>query len=56
MSPADYAYDDFQGLYLEAWRAGLKGLATYRPNDILGSVLDCAPLLPTSRRGRGPRQ
>lgn len=37
--PADYPYEDFQGLYLEAWRAGLKGLATYRPNEILGSVL-----------------
>jgi ribonucleoside-diphosphate reductase alpha chain len=37
--PADYPYADFQGLYLEAWRAGLKGLATYRPNEILGSVL-----------------
>jgi len=37
--PADYPYADFQGLYLAAWRAGLKGLATYRPNDILGSVL-----------------
>ncbi|MDB5956554.1 adenosylcobalamin-dependent ribonucleoside-diphosphate reductase [Ramlibacter sp.] len=37
--PADYPYAEFQGLYLAAWRAGLKGLATYRPNDILGSVL-----------------
>ncbi|WP_332823633.1 adenosylcobalamin-dependent ribonucleoside-diphosphate reductase [Ramlibacter sp.] len=41
--PADYPYADFQGLYLEAWRAGLKGLATYRPNDILGSVLSETP-------------
>jgi ribonucleoside-diphosphate reductase alpha chain len=41
--PADYPYGDFQGLYLEAWRAGLKGLATYRPNDILGSVLSTTP-------------
>jgi ribonucleoside-diphosphate reductase alpha chain len=41
--PADYPYADFQGLYLEAWRAGLKGLATYRPNDILGAVLSTAP-------------
>lgn len=41
--PADYPYADFQGLYLEAWRAGLKGLATYRPNDILGSVLSATP-------------
>ncbi|RYF13778.1 MAG: adenosylcobalamin-dependent ribonucleoside-diphosphate reductase [Comamonadaceae bacterium] len=41
--PADYPYADFQGLYLEAWRAGLKGLATYRPNEILGSVLSATP-------------
>jgi ribonucleoside-diphosphate reductase alpha chain len=38
--PADYAYDDFKGLYAQAWRAGLKGLATYRPNSILGAVLE----------------
>jgi len=37
---ADYPYDDFKHLYLQAWQAGLKGLATYRPNEILGSVLD----------------
>jgi ribonucleoside-diphosphate reductase alpha chain len=41
--PADYPYEDFRGLYLEAWRAGLKGLATYRPNTVLGSVLGSAP-------------
>ncbi len=38
--PADYAYEDFKSLYHQAWRAGLKGLATYRPNAILGSVLE----------------
>jgi len=38
--PADYPYDDFKSLYQQAWRARLKGLATYRPNAILGSVLD----------------
>ena len=37
--PADYPFEDFQGLYLQAWTAGLKGLATYRPNAVLGSVL-----------------
>lgn len=37
--PADYPYEEFQGLYLTAWRSGLKGLATYRPNAVLGSVL-----------------
>jgi ribonucleoside-diphosphate reductase alpha chain len=41
--PADYPYADFQGLYLQAWQAGLKGLATYRPNAILGSVLSVEP-------------
>jgi len=38
--PADYPYDDFKGLYLQAWHSGLKGLATYRPNSILGAVLE----------------
>ncbi|NMM10508.1 MAG: adenosylcobalamin-dependent ribonucleoside-diphosphate reductase [Polaromonas sp.] len=42
--PADYPYDDFSGLYQQAWRARLKGLATYRPNAILGSVLDLGPV------------
>lgn len=37
--PADYPYADFQDLYLRAWKSGLKGLATYRPNAVLGSVL-----------------
>ena len=37
--PADYPYADFQNLYLMAWQSGLKGLATYRPNAVLGSVL-----------------
>lgn len=37
--PADYPYEDFKNLYLEGWRAGLKGLATYRPNAVLGAVL-----------------
>jgi len=41
--PADYAYDDFKSLYHQAWRAGLKGLATYRPNAILGAVLQTHP-------------
>lgn len=41
--PADYPYDDFKDLYLQAWRARLKGLATYRPNNILGAVLEATP-------------
>ncbi|MFC3460900.1 adenosylcobalamin-dependent ribonucleoside-diphosphate reductase [Massilia haematophila] len=41
--PADYPYADFRDLYSEAWRAGLKGLATYRPNAVVGQVLGAAP-------------
>jgi ribonucleoside-diphosphate reductase alpha chain len=37
--PEDYPYAEFQDLYLDAWKSGLKGLATYRPNKVLGSVL-----------------
>lgn len=44
--PADYAYDSFKDLYLQAWQARLKGLATYRPNAILGSVLSETPTVP----------
>ena len=41
--PEDYPFEDFRDLYSQAWRAGLKGLATYRPNTVLGSVLSAAP-------------
>ena len=41
--PEDYPYKDFEDLYLTAWKAGLKGLATYRPNSVLGSVLSVTP-------------
>ncbi|WP_404818104.1 adenosylcobalamin-dependent ribonucleoside-diphosphate reductase [Quatrionicoccus australiensis] len=41
--PGDYPYEDFQDLYMSAWKSGLKGLATYRPNSILGSVLSVTP-------------
>ena len=41
--PEDYPYGDFRDLYLEAWKAGLKGITTYRPNKVLGSVLSATP-------------
>ena len=47
--PEDYPYADFEDLYLAAWHAGLKGLATYRPNKVLGSVLSVAPATPAER-------
>ena len=41
--PADYPYTEFENLYMVAWKSGLKGLATYRPNSVLGSVLSVEP-------------
>ena len=41
--PVDCLFEDFSQLYMQAWTAHLKGLATYRPNSILGSVLQVTP-------------
>ncbi|MBE7941097.1 MULTISPECIES: LAGLIDADG family homing endonuclease [Ramlibacter] len=38
--PADLPFEAFKDLYLTAHRLGLKGCATYRPNEILGAVLE----------------
>jgi len=47
--PADYAYEDFKDLYRQGWLAGLKGLATYRPNNIVGAVLQVdTPAIPAA--------
>jgi ribonucleoside-diphosphate reductase alpha chain len=57
--PADYPYADFQDLYMTAWRSGLKGLATYRPNAVLGSVLSVdapKPALPEPLQTDGANQ
>ena len=49
--PADYPFEAFEDLYFEAWKAGLKGIATYRPNEVLGAVLEVAsPSAPASVR------
>ena len=48
--PEDYPYERFKDLYFEAWRFGLKGLTTYRPNSVLGSVLS----VPTAQAAREP--
>lgn len=43
--PEDSPYEDFKDLYMNGWKAGLKGLATYRPNAVLGAVLS-VPVAP----------
>jgi len=37
--PVDYPFDDFKLMYDKAYTSKLKGVAAYRPNDTLGSVL-----------------
>ena len=46
--PVDYPFEDFADLYLVAWKAGLKGLSTYRPNAVLGAVLS-VPAAPEAK-------
>jgi len=38
--PEDYPYEDFKDIYLEAYKYGLKGITTYRPNMTTGAVLE----------------
>jgi ribonucleoside-diphosphate reductase alpha chain len=46
--PPDIVFDDFQAIYVEGYRAGCKGLTTYRPNSLTGSVLSVAPAEPAA--------
>jgi len=38
--PEGISFEAFQEVYLDAYRSGCKGCATYRPNGITGSVLE----------------
>ncbi len=37
--PAEIAFDQFKGVYLQAYALGCKGCTTYRPNEVTGAVL-----------------
>jgi ribonucleoside-diphosphate reductase alpha chain len=37
--PEDIAFDEFADIYVEGYHLGCKGLTTYRPNAVTGSVL-----------------
>ena len=51
--PADCPFEEFAHLYMQAWTANLKGLATYRPNAILGSVLQVTPSAAEAQTAQG---
>lgn len=44
--PVDYPFEDFAGVYLRAWKAGIKGVTTYRPSPMIGHVLADATKAP----------
>ena len=37
--PADYPFEAFRDIYHQAWRLGLKGCTTFRPNPVTGAIL-----------------
>ena len=40
--PEDISFEDFVDIYVDGYRLGCKGLTTYRPNAVTGSVLSLA--------------
>lgn len=44
--PETISFDDFAGVYLDGYRSGCKGLTTYRPNAVTGSVLSLTSSAP----------
>ncbi|MGQ0455508.1 MAG: adenosylcobalamin-dependent ribonucleoside-diphosphate reductase [Hyphomicrobium sp.] len=41
--PEGIAFEDFRDVYRDAYRSGLKGCTTYRPNAVTGAVLSPTP-------------
>ncbi len=53
--PEDIAFGAFADVYVEGWKLGCKGLTTYRPNAVTGSVLSVAPTeAPAAEAPAGP--
>ncbi|MBS0476402.1 MAG: adenosylcobalamin-dependent ribonucleoside-diphosphate reductase [Proteobacteria bacterium] len=54
--PEDIAFDAFSDVYREGYRQGCKGMTTYRPNAVTGSVLSAeAPAAPAPAADPAPR-
>jgi ribonucleoside-diphosphate reductase alpha chain len=52
--PVDYPYEDFQDLYRQAWKLGLKGITTYRPSGTRGAVLSVDTPAPATAVAQAP--
>jgi ribonucleoside-diphosphate reductase alpha chain len=44
--PEDISYEAFADIYVEGYHLGCKGLTTYRPNSVTGSILSTGPAKP----------
>ena len=53
--PADFPFEAFKDVYLQAYELGCKGCTTYRPNEVTGAVLRGEPAKPRRRRRRSCR-
>jgi ribonucleoside-diphosphate reductase alpha chain len=46
--PAGFSYTDYSAVYRDAYRLGLKGCTTFRPNPVTGALLSSEPESATS--------
>jgi ribonucleoside-diphosphate reductase alpha chain len=53
--PEDIGFEAFSEVYLDGYRAGCKGLTTYRPNAVTGSVLSVAEPEPAALAAPEPQ-
>jgi ribonucleoside-diphosphate reductase alpha chain len=49
--PADIGFDEFADIYIEGYHLGCKGMTTYRPNAVTGSVLKLSSEMPATDAG-----
>lgn len=47
--PDDISFEAFADVYVEGYHLGCKGLTTYRPNAVTGSILSTEPMKPEPR-------
>jgi ribonucleoside-diphosphate reductase alpha chain len=52
--PEDISFEEFADIYIEGYRLGCKGMTTYRPNAITGSVLSVESEKPKERIAEQP--
>jgi ribonucleoside-diphosphate reductase alpha chain len=52
--PAGSSYADYSTIYLDAYRLGLKGCTTFRPNPVTGSLLSSEPSAVAAERCCSP--